>query len=52
MKTAVPAVPEYTLEINEVTCGINLNLPSVSLNPKNPVTAVPELDHLNSIPLS
>jgi len=32
--------------------GINLNLLSVSENPKNPVVAVPELDHLNSIPLS
>ena len=35
-----------------VALGINLNLPSVSENPKNPVVAVPALDHLNSIPLS
>ena len=31
---------------------MNLNFPSESSNPKNPVVAVPELDHLNSIPLS
>jgi hypothetical protein len=35
-----------------VALGINLNLPSVSENPKNPVVAIPELDHLNSKPLS
>jgi hypothetical protein len=35
-----------------VALGINLNLLSVSENPKNPVVAVPALDHLNSIPLS
>ena len=52
-KTAVPAVPEYTFEPAAVVAfGINLNLPSVSLNPKKPVVAVPALDHLNSIPLS
>ena len=31
---------------------MKVNLPTLSSNPKNPVVAVPELDHLNSIPLS
>ncbi len=31
---------------------MKVNLPALSSNPKNPVVAVPELDHLNSIPLS
>ena len=36
-----------------VALGINLNLPSVSENPKKPVVALPApVDHLNSIPLS
>jgi|Wag4MinimDraft_6_1082665.scaffolds.fasta_scaffold17183_2 hypothetical protein len=31
---------------------MKVNLPTLSSNPKNPVVAVPALDHLNSIPLS
>ena len=50
--TIVPTVPLYTFAETIVAFGINLNFPSESSNPKNPVVAVPAFDHLNSIPLS
>ena len=52
LATMVPTAPLYTFAESIVALGMKVNLPTLSSKPKNPVVAVPELDHLNSIPLS
>ena len=51
LQTELPTEPEKTSLLFDPS-GTNLNLPSLSSNPKNPNLAALPLCHLNSIPLS